>query len=199
MSWCLAANGDLDLGAALSTHASATRPAPWPTPSWHSATRISWSRPQFPNMSALVMNLYYPQLPVGRGLTAGLTTEELDAVDACLDGARAAALRARPDRSDAGLLVDEVLFSIDLVSLLTDDARARLQGDGSLGSVAAQERAGLGTRLDALVERYRGRWHDRNRPGGLNDSLSWLHNLQAAYASGRPDPRWGGLRPPTGA
>ena len=27
--------------------------------------------PQFPNMSALVMNLYYPQLPVGRSLDQG--------------------------------------------------------------------------------------------------------------------------------
>ena len=46
--------------------------------------------PQFPNMSTLVMNLYYPQLPVGRGLTKGLTAEELAAVERCLDEARAA-------------------------------------------------------------------------------------------------------------
>ena len=144
--------------------------------------------PQFPNMSTLVTNLYYPQLPVGRGLTAGLTADELDAVDARLDAARTAVLRARPDRPDAALLVDEVLFGTDLVALLTRDARARLRGDGSLGSVTAEDRADLGAELGSLVERYRARWLARNRPGGLDDSLAWLQNLQAAYASGRPDP-----------
>ena len=39
-------------------------------------------------MAALVTNLYYPQLPVGRGLTAGLTSEELDLLDLRLGEAR---------------------------------------------------------------------------------------------------------------
>ena len=152
--------------------------------------------PQFPNMSTLIVNLYYPQFPIGRGLTPGLTADELDAVDARLDAARTAVLRSRPDRPDAALLVDEVVFGTDLVALLTRDARARLRGDGSLGSVGAEERADLGAALGSLVERYRARWLARNRPGGLDDSLAWLENLQAAYVSGRPDPRWGGLSAP---
>lgn len=36
-------------------------------------------------------------------------------------------------------------------------------------------------------------WLRRNRPGGLDDSLAWLRNLRAAYASGHPDPSWGGI------
>jgi hexosaminidase len=197
VSWCLAANGDLDLGAALSTHVFGDSTGALADAVLALGDAHLLVTPQFPNMSALVMNLYYPQLPVGRGLTAGLTSAELDAVDACLDGARAAA-RARPDRSDARQLIDETLFSVDLVGLLTDDARARLRGDGSLGSVTAEERARLGARLDALADRYRVLWNSRNRPGGLTDSLGWLHNLRAAYASGRPDPRWGGLSARTG-
>ena len=197
VSWCLAANGDLDLGAALSTHVFGDGTGALADAVLALGDAHLLVTPQFPNMSALVMNLYYPQLPVGRGLTAGLTLAELDAVDLCLDGARAAA-RARPDRSDAPQLIDEVLFSIDLVELLTDDARARLGGDGSLGSVTAEERARLATRLDALADRYQVLWNSRNRPGGLTDSLGWLHNLRAAYASGRPDPRWGGLSARTG-
>ncbi len=71
VSWCLAANGDLDLGAALSTHVFGD-----PTGALADAVLALGDAhllvtPQFPNMSALVMNLYYPQLPVGRGLTAG--------------------------------------------------------------------------------------------------------------------------------
>ena len=199
VSWCLAANADLDLGAALSAHAFGDPTGALADAVLGLGDAHLLVTPQFPNMSTLVMNLYYPQLPVGRGLTAGLTTDELDAVDARLDVGRTAVLRARPDRPDATLLVDEVLFGTDLVALLTRDARARLRGDGSLGSVTAGERADLGAELGSLAERYRARWLARNRPGGLDDSLSWLQNLQAAYASGRPDPQWGGLSAPVGS
>jgi hypothetical protein len=144
-------------------------------------------------MSTLVMNLYYPQLDVGRGLTTGLTAEQLDAVDECLASSRRAVLSARSGRPDGNRLVDEVVFSIDLITLLVHDLRARLRGDGSIGSVPADERARLGEDLDALVRRYRALWLGRNRPGGLEDSLTWLANLGAAYATGRPDPHWGGL------
>ena len=199
VSWCLAANADLDLGAALSAHVFGDPTGALADAVLGLGDAHLLVTPQFPNMSALVMNLYYPQLPVGRGLTAGLTPGELDAVDARLDAGRTAVLRARPDRPDAALLVDEVLFGTDLVALLTRDARARLRGDGSLGSVTAGERAVLGAELGSLAERYRARWLARNRPGGLDDSLSWLQNLGAAYASGRPDPQWGGLSAPAGA
>ena len=65
VSWCLEANGDLDLGAALSTHVFDD-----PTGALADAVLALGDAhllvtPQFPNMSTLVMNLYYPQLPVG--------------------------------------------------------------------------------------------------------------------------------------
>jgi hypothetical protein len=148
--------------------------------------------PQFPNMSTLVLHLYYPQLTVGRGLTRGITTVELDALERHLADARAAVGRARPGRADAALLVDELNWSIDIVDLLTRDARARLAGDGTIGSVPADVRNDLANELDSLIDRYRRLWLARNRPGGLSDSVSWLANLHAAYATGRPDPNWGG-------
>jgi hypothetical protein len=193
VSWCLESNADLDLGASLSTHVFDD-----PTGGLADAVLALGDAhllvgPQFPNMSTLVMNLYYPQFPVGRGLTAGLDPTQLDAVDRCLHTARAAVLSARPGRADGAQLVDQVVFSIDLIELLVLDMRARLRGDGTLGSVAATERAQLGEALDALVPRYRALWLSRNRPGGLDDSLKWIDNLRSAYASGRPDPTWGGI------
>ena len=193
VSWCLESNADLDLAAALSMHV-------FDDPSGGLADAVLalgdahlLVGPQFPNMSTLVMNLYYPQLRVGRGLTTGLTADQLDAVDACLASSRRAVRAARSGRPDGARLVDEVEFSIDLIGLLVRDMRARLRGDGSIGSVAADERARLGQELDALVARYRALWLARNRPGGLEDSVTWLANLGAAYETGRPDPNWGGL------
>jgi hypothetical protein len=194
VSWCLETNADLDLGAALSAHSFGDPTGGLAEALLGLGDAHRLVTPQFPNMSAIVMNLYYPQLPVGRGLTAGLTTEELDTLDVRLAEARQAVDRARPARADAALLADELRFSIDLVELLVRDARARLEEDGLIGSVPADIRRQLTVELDGLTERYRALWLARNRPGGLSDSLTWLENLRAAYVSGHPDPNWGGLR-----
>jgi len=196
VSWCLETNADLDLGAALSVHV-------FDDPTGRLAEAVLalgdahlLVTPQFPNMSAVVTNLYYPQLPVGRGLTAGLTLEELDALDRCLGEARRAAEGALPLRPDGGLLVAETVFGVDLVALLVRDARERLHADGTLGSVPEAVRRGLADDLVALIDRYRSLWLQRNRPGGLDDSVAWLDNLRSAYGTGRPDPAWGGLPVP---
>jgi hypothetical protein len=193
VSWCLETNADLDLHEALSAHvfldpSGALADAVLALGDLHLAVT-----PQFPNMSALVMNLYYPQLPVGRSLTKGLTTAEVDVVEARLDEVRGLVARATPGRADAVRLVDEVEFSLDLVALLMRDLQARLAVDGHIGSVPAEQRDALGRDLDGVTERYRWLWLERNRPGGMDDSVAWLSNLGAAYSSGRPDPNWGGI------
>jgi hypothetical protein len=197
VSWCLESNQHVDLAPALSTHVfgDASGNLADAVLSLGDAHRLV--TPQFPNMSTLVMNLYYPQLPVGRGLTKGLVASELDEVERHLEAARVAAAASTPERADGTLLRDEVGFSIDLVILLLKDARARLRGDGFLTSVPHDVRAGLGGELDALTDRYRDLWLANNRPGGLDDSVGWLANLRHAYESGRPDPIWGGIRVPT--
>src|SRR6185437_11461588 len=124
VSWCLETNEEIDLGVALGAQVfdDDTGGLAAAVLALGDAHRLV--TPQFPNMSTLVMNLYYPQLPVGRGLTAGLVAEDLDAVAACLDEARADAARSRPEREDGSWLVEEVIFSTELVALLVRDARA---------------------------------------------------------------------------
>lgn len=194
VSWCLESNADLDLSSALSAHAVADPTGGLADALLGLGDLHLLVTPQFPNMSALVMNLYYPQLPVGRGLTAGLTAGELDLVETRLDEVRRSVEDARPRRHDADLLKDQLRFSIDLVALLLRDARSRLRGDGTINSVPSTIRQGLTEELGGLMDRYRQLWLAQNRPGGLPDSLRWLENLRAAYESGRPDPAWGGIR-----
>jgi hypothetical protein len=57
-------------------------------------------------------------------------------------------------------------------------------------------RQSLAADLEVLTERYRALWLANNRPGGLEDSVRWLTNLRQAYATGRTDPDWGGIRVP---
>ncbi len=195
VSWCLATNGDLDLGAALSTHVFGD-----PTGDLAEAVLALGDAhllvtPQFPNMSALVMNLYYPQLPVGRGLTAGLTSGELDAVDGCLDAARAAARRARPDRGDAAL-ADRRGPLQHRPRRPVDRRRAGSPPRRRVPRLGAGGRAGpsgtpSSTRSSSATARC---WLGRNRPGGLDDSLTLAAEPAGRLRIGSPGPTVG--RPP---
>lgn len=192
VSWCLDTNADIDLAAVLSVHAFDD-----PTGDLAAALLAVGDAhrelvPQIPNHSILVLHLYFPQVRVGRGLTKGITADQLDAVDRRLAGARVAVDRARSGRGDALQLTAELRWTIDVLALLTDDARARIAGDGSLESVSQGQRQAFADRLDPLIEGHRALWLARNRPGGLADSVGWFDNLRAAYLSGQPDQTWGG-------
>jgi hypothetical protein len=77
------------------------------------------------------------------------------------------------------------------VALLTRDARARLLGDGAITSVDASTRATLAAELRPLIAEHRRLWLARNRPGGLEDSVSWLEHLLACYETGEAAGNWG--------
>ncbi|MDQ1448650.1 MAG: hexosaminidase [Actinomycetota bacterium] len=192
VSWCLASNRDLDLAAALSTHAFDDPTGGFAAALIGIGDAHRAVTPQIPNHSILAMHLYFPQIRVGRGITKGITDGELDTVAHRLAGARADVARSQPARNDRALLVDEVLWTIDVLELLTDDARARLIGDGTLGSVRQPQRDDFARRLAALTDQHRALWLARNRPGGFVDSVAWLDNLRVAYKTGRPSPTWGG-------
>jgi hexosaminidase len=192
VSWCLASNTELDLGAALSAHDFDD-----PTGGFAEALLTIGDAhraltPQLPNHSILVMHVYFPQIRVGGGISRGATAEEFHAVHAQLATARSALDRAQSGRADAAQLADEIRWTIDVLALMTDDALTRIAGDGTLASVADADRQAFAARLDRLTERHRALWLARNRPGGLVDSVAWLDNLGAAYRTGQPDPEWGG-------
>src|SRR5262249_12799174 len=182
----------LDLGAALSAHAYDD-----PTGGLASALlRIGDAHrlvtPQIPNHSILAMHLYFPQIRIGRGITTGITDAELASVGDELAAARADVERAQPGRDDADLLLAEVTWTIELLQLLNDDARARLAAESTLASIPEATRIAFARRLDELIDRHRTLWSARNRPGGLVDSVAWLDNLRSAYEAGQVDPAWGG-------
>jgi hypothetical protein len=194
VGWCFDTNAELDLEAALSTHCYGDPTGELAAGLLALGDAHLEVTPQFPNMSTIVLHLYFPQLTLGRGLTRGLTLDELDRLDVCAGSARERVLRSRPARADAAALVAELVWSADLVALLTRDARDRLGGDGTLASIPTSTRATLAKELDDLIARHGALWSYRNRPGGRRDSQSWLDNLRQAYASGAPDPTWGGWR-----
>ena len=184
LSWCLRANADLDLAAALSVHA-------FEDPTGELARALlelgdvhRAVRPQVPNMSVLTLHLYAPRIRLGRRLTEGLATADLEEVEHRIDAAVAGVERARARRADGDVVQAELRAGAGLVRLLCRDARARLGGDGKLTSVPEHQRAELAETLEPMVDEHRRLWLARNRPGGLNDSVGWLERLLAAYRTG---------------
>jgi hypothetical protein len=192
VSWCLDTNRDLDLRAALDVHvfddpAGEVGGAVMALGDLHRAVT-----PQFSNLSTLVTHLYFPQLQLDRGFTAGITGGELAGVEERLADVSATLDRARLRRPDGALVVDELRNAAALVALLCRDGRARLEADGWLASVPARRREGLAAALAPIIDTHRHLWLARNRAGGLDDSCAWLENLRRAYRTGVTDPRWGG-------
>ena len=191
-AWCPATNADLDLEAVLDVHVFADAAGQAGALLHLLGDLHRLVTPQFPNCSTLVLHGYYPQAVVGEDFTAGLVVDELDAVDDALADASTRVEAMRSGRDDAGQVVDELRWVIAYVAVLVADARARIAGNGSLGSIPAGARAALADRLEALVGDYRRLWLARNRPGGLDDSAAWLEHLLDAYRSGHAADDWGG-------
>jgi hypothetical protein len=190
--WCRATNAGLDLAAALDAHCYEDRAGVVGAVLRDVGNAYLRIGPQFPNLSTLVLHLYFPQMQVGRSFTEGIAMTEVAAAEGVLADATGRLGQARPQRPDGARVVDELGWGMALVELLCADLRARLEADGWLASVPSARRAELADELSSLTARYRELWLGRNRPGGLDDSVAWLDNLERAYRTGECDRYWGG-------
>lgn len=194
-AWCLEANRDIDASAVaglLDLHSFGDEAGTLGRALVRLGDAHLLQPGAIPNVSALVLNLYFPQLPVSLGFGEDIGPEHLDAVDAALDTALVELATARPATAHGALAVEELAQSTRLVQLLCRDRRARITGDGSLGGIPAGLRAALAGELDELVDAQRTRWLARNRFGGLDESTRWLTHLGDCYRSGVAELDWAG-------
>jgi hexosaminidase len=191
-SWCRDTNRDVDLPAALDVHCFGDRAGVLATVLRQLGNAYQQIVPQFPNLSTLVLHLYFPQAQVGRSFTEGITVDQVAAAEDVLTDSEGRLSAARPGRADGGLVIDELRSAIALVRLLCRDLRARLDVDGSLGAVPEPVRLRLAEELAPLIAHHRALWLARNRPGGLEDSAAWLEHLEGCYRTGVTAVDWGG-------
>jgi hypothetical protein len=193
--WCVEAHADLDaddLATVLNVHCYDD-----PTGQTGDAVvglgqtyRMIVPRP--PNMSALALPFLLPQWPMGKAVTDGLTTTDLDAVGSLLDDTDVALEDARPRRGDGRLVIEEVRATAALLRLSCRDLALRLGGDGTLASVSETDRHALAAELGDSIEGYRRLWLERFRPGGLADSTAWFEHLLGCYQTGHAERSWFG-------
>ncbi len=192
VSWCWEQNRSIDLATALSLHVFDDPSMEMGGAAVALGDTYDLLSCQFPNLSTLVLHLYFPQLALGVGFTAGLSVQDLNRVEEYLVHAVASLDSAQPRSEDAVLAVDELRSATALVSLLARDGIARLEGDGTLSSLPAPQRGNFARELAPLIEHHRELWLARNRGGGLARSVAWLEHLRECYETGETDPGWAG-------
>ena len=138
---------------------------------------------QSPNTVSVLLHLIWPHLRVGQRSTEGLDHAQLDAYDAALD--HGLALAGTGNGASGHQFRTELSLMVAIAKLMSEDARGRLDGDGSLASIPAAQRGRLADRVPALVDEHRRLWLERNRLGGLDDSAGRLEHLADCYRAGR--------------
>ena len=179
-SWAFEANSQMDVPAVVSTFAFRD-----PTGNMGRVACDLGNVYRLPGMalhnaSALFWIL---QWPVERIRAQGWQLDFEAALDA-IDRAVEPLHRARMQRSDAGLILDEFENTIKLMR------HACHRGQLAVSTGTAEGRAGserLATALDEdmrdIIREYERIWLARNRPGGLADSVARLHTARADYAA----------------
>ena len=173
-SWALKANRKLDVARAVSLHAFED-----PT---GNLGRVAYDMGNIylspgiipPNSSWLFWILQWPLEDV-RKVMNGLNVDMLDKTWKAIDDAVAPLEKARSARADSELIRQE--FRLAERMLRHAVMRARLAaGREDIKSAA------LYVDMKAIIDEYKSIWLERNRPGGMRDSVAHLEKARSDYA-----------------
>lgn len=187
LAWATGANASTPLAAVLDTHVFADA-AGLAGEAWlELGTLYRLTGIELPNMSALFQLLcWYDDMP-GAGVTQGLTPAGLEAVLALIDALLRRMADARSQRPDAELLRREFALTAGMMRHGCRLALARLTRQAPIAALPYELRLELAQELAVLLDAYRRIWLERNRPGGLEDSLSGLEALLLRYLPEHPE------------
>jgi hypothetical protein len=168
VAWCHDANRGIDVARALDAHVFRDGAAVLGGIARDLGDVYRETGVLVKNASVLALLLLFPERPLGEGRLSGLTVAGLERAEA-----RAAELslrlrETRCDRDDAPLLNAEFALGADLMR-----HAARL-GIARLAANPGPARAALAADLARIVADYERVWRQRNREGGLRDSVARL-------------------------
>jgi hypothetical protein len=182
-AWCHETNRGIDVARALDAHVFGDRAGALGGIARDLGDVYRDTGVLVKNASVLALLLLFPERPLGEGRLAGLTVEGLERA-----GARAAELSARLgdarcDRDDAPLLRAEFALAADLMRHACRLGIARLAAKGfAVAAIPAPARAELADDLGRIVPEYERVWRERNREGGLRESVGRFAKLRRAYS-----------------
>jgi hypothetical protein len=182
VAWCHDANHGIDVARALDAHVFRDRAAALGGIARDLGDVYRETGVLVKNASVLALLLLFPERPLGEGRLAGLTVEGLERAEARLTEVASRLGASRCGRDDAALLNAEFAMASDLMRHACRFGIARLTApSGDVASIPGPSRAALATDLTRIVAEYRRVWLQRNRVGGLNDSVGRLERLLRMY------------------
>jgi hexosaminidase len=173
-SWALKANRKLDVRRAISLHAFDDASGSLGQVAYDMGNIYLSPGIVPPNSSWLFWILQWPLERV-RTIMNGMNTEMLDNIWKAIDNAVAPLENARSDRPDSDLVHQE--FRLAERMLRHAVMRARLAAGREDIKTAA-----LYVDMKAIIDEYKSIWLERNRPGGLRDSVARLEKARSDYA-----------------
>ncbi|MFQ5848646.1 MAG: glycoside hydrolase family 20 zincin-like fold domain-containing protein [Candidatus Methylomirabilales bacterium] len=125
------------------------------------------------------------QTPPHPGLER-LSVERLEKTRTFIDDVMAPLAKARMARPDAETVIGEFRWVADMLRLACRLGIARLDAGvpTPIGALPGEIRSSLADELRPLIDRHRGLWQRRNRPGGLDDSARRLERILGLLAEG---------------
>lgn len=189
VSWCVEANRSINIPQALDTHLFQDRAGimgklAWDLGNAYQETGISLSN----------NTLFYCLLQHQIGgdfkgtFYEGMKKENLEKTLAYVDKVMAALPKTEMHCPDADLVKREFNMAAEMVKLSCKIGLARLESGGvGTESLPAESKSHLATELEGLLPDYRQIWLERNRSGGLKDSVGKLEVLLTAL-KGAPKP-----------
>lgn len=175
-SWCLAANQELPLEAAVSRFALEDAGESADRAVFRLANLYRVSGMELPNSSALFWLLQYP-LQKLRALPR-LPAERIDACLTEIDSALDDLGKAQIGRADATLVEAEIRLAARMLRHAC--LRGRLLNEVEPAAAAALIKT-LKDDVAEWLEEYRRIWLERNRPGGLRESAGRIEKLVEEY------------------
>jgi hypothetical protein len=169
-SWCIASNRELDLASALDRHIFLDRAGVMgklmydlgnvyktiPAPSFNSS-KLFWALVAPPDRAETMANVSKADYDAAE--------KKIDAIIASLDS-------AKMESADAEIVKGEVRNTAAMLKL--GAARGRWKLDAK-----SEDTNDLKSRFEKVIAEHRRLWLARNRPGGLNDSVSRLSDRAA--------------------
>jgi hexosaminidase len=175
-SWALEVNRQIDVAGAVSWHAFRDPTGSMGRVAFDLGNIYKSLDIQPHNSSALFWILQWPLEKVKSypGLTAADLRQALAAIDRAVSGLD----KARMERPDAMLIVQEYQNTARLLRHACKRGLLALEKDADRAAALRRE---LGEDLSHIIREYRRLWLARNRPGGLVDSVGRLRAMRQDY------------------
>ncbi|MCL5271054.1 MAG: family 20 glycosylhydrolase, partial [bacterium] len=180
VSWAAEANHEIDIVRALDRHAFEDAAGVMGRVA-HDLGNAYLATNVTPRNSSIPWRLFHdPARPLDSDWMAQIKADRLEAAVAEIRAALALLSQQQMARPDASLIVDEFHNNARMMLHSLRMALTRLETGGS--PLPEETRRELAEELEDIITEYRRLWLARNRPGGLDDSVSRFNTLRKFYA-----------------